>query len=93
MNQWKYPCKYCRYLTSARCPECNISCCMACGTNACPLCVRIKLVQIERALRQRLVPWQHVDVTMMPIRRTIMVRTESIAVKRDDASLRNIFLG
>jgi hypothetical protein len=66
---------------------------MACGTNACPLCVRIKLVQIESALRQRLVPWQHVDVTMMPIRRTIMAQTDSVAAKRDEVSARNIFFG
>lgn len=92
MNQWEYNCKYCRHATSARCPVCDISCCMACGANICPLCVRVKLAQIERALRQRLVPWQHVDVTMMPIRRTIMAQAETINAGRDSSFHKTAFL-
>jgi hypothetical protein len=92
MNRWNYTCKYCRCATSARCPECNVACCLACGANVCPLCVRIKLAQVERALRERLVPWQHVDVTMMPIRRAIIAQTENINPARDDSLRRTIFL-
>lgn len=92
MNQWNYACKYCRHATSAHCPVCDVVCCLACGANVCPLCVRVKLAQIERALRQRLVPWQHVEVTMMPIRRTAMTQTENINAGRDDSYYKNVFL-
>ncbi|WP_149402511.1 hypothetical protein [Dictyobacter arantiisoli] len=76
MKPSKRPCTYCRRLTALSCPECSVSCCPACGANLCPLCVRITLVQIEQTLRKRLVPWQYVDVTMMPIRRMIVVSVE-----------------
>lgn len=50
------------------CPECGAACCMPCGVNLCPLCVRIKLLQIEQAMLRRVVAWQHVEILMTPIR-------------------------
>lgn len=91
MQQRKYMCKYCQRSTSACCPECNVACCMVCGANVCPLCVRIKLAQIEQALRQRLVPWQYVDVTMMPLRRPVVAQVGNMNIGRDDASRRTVF--
>ncbi|WP_126557183.1 hypothetical protein [Dictyobacter kobayashii] len=82
MKPLEYPCRYCKRLTATECPECNVTCCLACGTNLCPICVRIKLVYIERALAERVVPWQYVDVLMLPLRRSFLLQTESVPAER-----------
>ena len=71
MNPFENPCKYCARLTTNTCPECYAACCLVCGVNICPMCVRVKLVQIEQAIHNRLVPWQHVETTMSPVRQAI----------------------
>jgi hypothetical protein len=68
MSTHNHLCMYCGKVTVFGCPECGAACCMACGVNLCPVCVRIRLLQIERALLNRLVPWQHIEVLMVPIR-------------------------
>jgi hypothetical protein len=69
MNSVEHPCKYCSQVTVHSCLECHSACCMACGVNICPLCVRVKLVQLEQAIHDRLVPWQYIETTMLPIQR------------------------
>jgi hypothetical protein len=68
MNTYGHPCMYCGVVTVFGCPECGAACCMACGVNLCPLCVRVKLLQIEQAMLKRVVSWQHVEILMVPIR-------------------------
>ncbi len=68
MNSYEHPCMYCGVVTVWGCPVCGAACCMACGANLCPLCVRIKLLQIEQAMLKRVVAWQYVEISMMPIR-------------------------
>jgi hypothetical protein len=67
MSTSGYCCHYCGQATEQTCPECNALCCLPCGANLCPLCVRIKLALTIRALSKRLVPWQHVEASMLPI--------------------------
>jgi len=59
-------CQFCKCLTHAQCPECRAACCLACGANICPICVRIQLFQNDYALANRLVSWQHVELLMLP---------------------------
>jgi hypothetical protein len=42
------------------------------------MCVRVKLVQLETAIRNRLVPWQYIEATMSPVRQTIFSLTGDI---------------
>jgi len=67
MNAYERPCMYCGVVTMFGCPECGAACCMPCGVNLCPLCVRIRLLQIEQAMLKRVVAWQHVEILMTPI--------------------------
>src|SRR4051812_8007638 len=62
----EYMCQFCEHLTYAQCPECRAACCLACGANICPICVRIQLFQNDYELSNRIVSWQHVELTMLP---------------------------
>ncbi|WP_162005494.1 hypothetical protein [Dictyobacter vulcani] len=46
--------------------------------------MRVKLLQIERALTARLVPWQYVEVAMLPIRRRYAMRHEHVDAENSD---------
>jgi hypothetical protein len=70
MSREKQHCSYCDRSTLETCPECGTTCCLMCGVNLCPLCVRIRLLQTEQILRHRVVPWQHVELLMLPVRRS-----------------------
>jgi hypothetical protein len=59
-------CQFCARPTYARCPECCVACCLVCGANICPICVRIQLYQNDHALSSRVVSWQHVELVMLP---------------------------
>lgn len=67
MNTRKLFCGYCGKVTEQACPECDACCCFSCGVNRCPLCVRVKLAQVEHALRSRLVAWQHIEASILPL--------------------------
>jgi hypothetical protein len=62
----EHVCQFCKRLTYARCPACRVACCLACGTNICPICVRVQLFQNDYALANRVVSWQHIELTMLP---------------------------
>ena len=62
----RHICQFCKGLTYVQCPECRAACCLACGANICPICVRIQLFQTDYALANRIVSWQYVELTMLP---------------------------